>query len=138
MEAGEEPTWELHDGVAVLAHMYKGLVLDQFGVLHNGTQVRILLSPSPALNPVSIMEAAVCCGCERVGRRTQALPGAVQAVAALHERGVRMVINSNSPQNEETTLARLGAVPPPTTEPESFRVWPPPRKQTQGTSKIGS
>jgi ribonucleotide monophosphatase NagD (HAD superfamily) len=37
----------------------------------------------------------------------QALAGAVEAVKALHERGVRMVINSNSPQNEETTLERL-------------------------------
>jgi hypothetical protein len=37
----------------------------------------------------------------------QALAGAVEAVESLHERGVRMVINSNSPQNEETTLERL-------------------------------
>jgi hypothetical protein len=39
-EAGRRSSFEIHSGVAELADRYQGLILDQFGVLHNGTHVR--------------------------------------------------------------------------------------------------
>ena len=62
-------------GMAAVAQRYQGLMLDQFGVMHNGTT---------------------------------ALPGAVECISQLHKNGIKMIVLSNSPQNEESTMARLG------------------------------
>ena len=68
-------TVDVLSGMASLAQRYQGLMLDQFGVMHNGTT---------------------------------ALPGAVECVTQLHKKGLKMIVLSNSPQNEESTMSRLG------------------------------
>jgi hypothetical protein len=64
VEAGTRSSFEVHSGVAELADRYQGLILDQFGVLHNGTNVRVTIPSSccGGETPTTFLDGG-CCRC---------------------------------------------------------------------------